>query len=636
VWCGVLKRIVISLLGVLLVLLLFSESVRQVRKSRNVAEAPAQLTAASATQASVVTSRVRANWLKDISDECGIDFVQAVGPLGTHFMPEINGSGGALLDYDNDGDLDLFLVNLGRSPKTKVGFDPPGFEPAVDTSNRLYRQEPDGRFSNQTEACGFLNAKREDSTQLGIGCAVGDVNNDGFSDLYVTNYGPDQLFVNDKGQRFVDRTGDAKLGCAEWGTAAAFFDYDRDGWLDLVVVNYCADKKFGHSVACGFVDGTVSYCGPHKFEATVDRLYHNEGEQSFVDGVPQFKDVTEASGLGPVVSYGLGVSVCDFNGDLWPDFFIANDMRENRLWMNQHDGTFREEAVLRGVAMSGDGMPQGCMGVSAADVDHDSDFDLLVTNLVTEGSILYVNDGSGTFTDESRTFDVINRTKQHTGWGVALVDLDLDGDLDSPMVNGFVVPGGSMFPPHGEDQFQDRTVQAARPEVFFAPYRDSNLLLMNSGKKFVDASLDAGDFSRAGTSNRALIVGDVDGDGDVDLVTTSVGGRARVYRNDVPRKGHWLKVSCWLPMQNRLAIGAVIHAYTDKKGWTSQLMPSSSYLASNDPDVHFGVGDTLRIDRFEVVWPDGVREQFEGSSVDRHLRLEYGSGSVVSQRTIVE
>lgn len=619
-----LKRIVVSLLGGLLSLLIVSESIRQLQKPRDVATLPVPPPTSSATPTSVASLSVRENWLTDISDECGVDFKQAVGPLGTHFMPEINGSGGALLDYDNDGDLDLFLVNLGRSPKTDVGLDP-----AVDTSNRLYRQDPGGRFSNQTEACGLFKSKAEVTSQLGIGCAVGDVNNDGFSDLYVTNYGPDQLLVNDKGERFVDRTEDAKLGCAEWGTAAAFFDYDRDGWLDLVVVNYCSDKKFGHSVACGFVDGTLSYCGPHKFEATVDRLYHNEGSKSLVDGVPTFKDVTDESGLGAVVSYGLGLAVCDFNGDFWPDFFVANDMRENRLWMNQRDGTFREEAVLRGVATSGDGMPQGCMGVAVADVDHDADFDLLVTNLVTEGSVLYVNDGSGTFTDDSRSFDVLNRTKQHTGWGVALVDLDLDGSLDMPIVNGYVVPGGSMFPPHGEDQFQDRKVESASPEVFFAPYKDSNLLLMNSGKRFIDASGDAGDFSRADTSTRALMVGDIDADGDVDLVTTCVGGRARVYRNDVPRKGHWLKVSCWLPEQNRPAIGAVVHAYTNSRSWTSQVMPSSSYLASNDPDVHLGIGAVQRIDRFEVIWPDGVRERFEGSIVDRHLRLEYGSGSVV-------
>jgi hypothetical protein len=424
----------------------------------------------------------------------------------------------------------------------------------------------------------------------------------------------------------------ANLGCDEWGTAAAFFDYDRDGWLDLIVVNYCSDERFGHSVACGFSEGTVSYCGPHKFQPTVDRLYHNEGAHSMEQGVPKFKDVTEASGLAAVTSYGLGLAVCDFNNDGWPDFFIANDMRENRLWINQQDGSFREEAVLRGVALNSEGMVQGCMGVAAADIDFDSDFDLVVTNLVTEGSVLYTNDGAGVFTDASRPFDVIARTKQHTGWGLALVDLDLDGDLDMPMVNGFVVPGGSMFPPHGEDQFQRRLVQATAPEVFFSPYYDVNSLLFNNGQnKFVDENVHASDFAKLDGSNRSLIYGDVDNDGDVDLLTTSVAGRSRLFRNDIERKGHWLKLTCWLPTQNRLAIGAVVRVHAGGKIWTSQTAPSSSYLASNDPAIHLGLGNATSVERIEIIWPDGTHEQFAGTGVDQHLRIEQGSGQTPAQ-----
>ncbi len=606
----------------MLAVFVVSESYRQLSKPRVLAP---QSTVSGRVQivpnaSSSLSSRK--NWFKDVSDEVGLNFVQAVGPLGTHFMPEINGSGGALLDFDNDGDLDLFLVNLGRSPKAKVDFDS-----ATNISHRLYRQEADGRFSDQTNNVGLANTRRAE-VQLGIGCAVGDVNNDGLCDLYVTNYGPDQLFLNEGGERFADRTDEASLGCGEWGTAAAFFDYDRDGWLDLLVVNYCADKLFEHSVACGFVDGTLSYCGPHKFEPTIDRLYHNEGAKGLVDGVPRFVDVTESSGLADAKSYGLGLAVCDFDGDSWPDMFIANDMRENRLWMNQRDGTFREEAAERGVARNGDGMVQGCMGVSVADIDHDLDFDLVVTNLVTEGSVLYINDGSGVFMDQSRAFDVINRTRQHTGWGVALVDLDLDGQLDMPMVNGFVVPGGSMFPPHGEDQFQNRVVESTAPEIFFSRYVGVNLLLMKtSDLKYVDASSDAGDFSSLDGSNRALIFGDVDRDGDIDLITTSVGGRAKLFRNDLPWRGHWLKVSCWLPQQNRDAIGAVVRVFAGGKRWLGQVMPSSSYLASNETAVHFGVGPVTRIDSIEVTWPDGSVERFDGASVDQHLKMVAGSGT---------
>ena len=267
------------------------------------------------------------------------------------------------------------------------------------------------------------------------------------------------------------------------------------------------------------------------------------------------------------------------------------------------------------------------MGVSVADIDHDLDFDLVVTNLVTEGSVLYINDGSGVFTDQSRAFDVFQGTKQHTGWGVALVDLDLDGHVDMPMVNGFVVPGGSMFPPHGEDQFQSRIVESTTPDVFFSRYVDVNVLLMNNGsQKFANASLNAGDFGRPDGSNRGLVLGDIDRDGDVDLLSTSVGGRAKLYRNDVPRLGHWLKVSCKLPQQKRMAVGAVAKLYAGDKTWMHQLMPSSSYLASNDPAIHFGLGITKRIDRIEVDWPDGTREQFDGVAVDQHLQLVQGAG----------
>lgn len=590
-------------------------------KLRSVAT-PAAAPSTPPSVATTVTTQPKASWFKDISEAVGLDFVQAVGPVGTHFMPEINGSGGAMFDFDNDGDLDLFLVNLGRSPKATRDFGP-----EVNISHRLYRHEADGQFSDQTEACGLKNTRLENITQLGIGCAVGDVNNDGFSDLYLTNYGPDQLFLNERGVRFIDVTQSAGLACSEWGTAAAFFDYDRDGWLDLVVINYCSDKQFEHSIGCGFFDGEISYCGPHKFQPTIDRLYHNEGAEALQSGVPQFTDVTESSGMASAVTYGLGVAICDFDGDSWPDIFVANDMRENRLWMNQRDGTFREEATARGVAVSGDGMMQGCMGVSAADIDHDADFDLVITNLVNEGSILYLNDGSGTFTDGSRAFDVAVGSKQHTGWGVALVDLDHDGDLDMPVANGFVVPGGSMFPPHGEDQFQQRVVEAKSTEAFFASYYDRNSLMLNNGKnRFMDATVDAGDFAKLEGSNRGLILGDIDNDGDVDLLTTSVAGRARLFRNDFRRAGHWLKITCWLPELNRLAIGAVIRIHAGTKSWTGQTMPSSSYLASNDPAVHFGLGDINVIDHIDIIWPDGFHERFTGIGVDQHKKVERGSG----------
>ncbi len=615
-----MSRFKFAIVALALGLIVF-EAIRQVRKPRLPSESNAKPSAP--IPFSTGSGNSSASWFRDVSDEVKLNFVQAVGPFGTHFMPEINGSGGALFDYDNDSDLDLFLVNLGKSPKA-----PHDFASDVNISHRLYRQEAGGVFSDQTSSAGLSNTRRSDGPQLGIGCAIGDVNNDGFSDIYVTNYGPDQLFINQAGQKFIDSTEIAGLGCAEWGTASAFFDYDRDGWLDLIVVNYCADKLYGHSIACGFTDGTVSYCGPQKFEATIDRLYHNEGAASFRDGVPKFVDVTAKAGLDRQTSYGLGLAIGDFDGNKWPDIFVANDMGENRLWMNQGDGTFREEALLRGVALSGEGMKQGCMGVACADFDNDSDFDLLVTNLVTEGATLYENNGQGVFRDKSQVTDIARLTKRHTGWGVAWVDLDLDGNLDLPIVNGFVVPNGSMFPPHGEDTFQNKVVEVQHGEAFIGRYRDKNQLMMHSGKEsFVDQSLNAGDFFRMDGSNRALLYGDVDDDGDIDLITTSIGGRARMFRNDVPRKGHWLKIDCRLPKSGRAAIGAVVHIRSERRSWTSQLAPSTSYLASNDPCIHFGLGNVDRIERIEVNWPDGSSEVFSGTLVDRRLSLVQGTSS---------
>ena len=563
-------------------------------------------------------------WFTDVSDSFHLDFVQAVGPFGTYFMPEINGSGGALLDYDRDGDLDLFLVNLGQSPK--VTRDLPV---EVNIANRLYRQESNGIFSDETSRMGLSETRESNgTTQLGNGCAVGDVNNDGFPDIYITNYGPDQLFINQAGKQFVDCTTVAGLGCRDWGTAAAFFDYDRDGWLDLIVVNYCSDPRFEHSIACGFTKGNVSYCGPQKFETTIDRLYRNEGSASLQDGVPKFTDVTDTAGFGAKTTYGLGLAIGDFDGNKWPDVFVANDMGENRLWMNQGNGTFVEEAIERGVALSGEGMKQGCMGVACADFDRDSDFDLLVTNLVTEGATLYVNTGQGFFVDKSQATDVARLTKRHSGWGVAWVDLDLDGILDMPMVNGFVVPDGSIFPPHGEDTFQDKVVEVANDKGFLNRYHDGNQLLLGNAKgTYSDQSNHAGDFFRSVNSNRALIYGDIDQDGDVDLITTAIGDRARIYRNEFPRHGHWLRVDCRLPVSGRDAIGAIVRIGSDKGSWTSQIAPSTSFLSSNEPCAHFGLGNVERIDRIEVDWPDGTSEIFPGVLVDQRLSLVQGTSA---------
>ena len=367
------------------------------------------------------TVRSTARYFVDITDEMGLDFEHVAGPLGTYFLPEVNGTGAAFLDFDGDGDLDLLMINGGRSPNASGEF-PAGTRP----ESRLYRRDADGRYSDATVEAGFIDMG------IGVSCAVGDVDNDGDVDVYLTKYGPDRLFENDGAGHFVDVSEAAGIGNPDYTTSAAFFDYDRDGRLDLVAINYTSDRLFGHSVACGFPDGRVSYCGPLKFGPTIDRLYHNEGVSTDGDDRPhvRFRDVTEEAGLAQFSTNGFGVICADFDGDGWPDIFVANDMLPNRLWINLQNGTFREEGIPRGTGLSAQGVPQAGMGAVAADFDGDGHIDIVSTHLSNEYATLYRNDGMGSFADISRAAQLTGPTSRHTGWGVAAIDLDHDGWTD--------------------------------------------------------------------------------------------------------------------------------------------------------------------------------------------------------------
>ncbi|MHB8862000.1 MAG: CRTAC1 family protein [Pirellulaceae bacterium] len=555
---------------------------------------------------------------RDVTDELGIDFQQILGPLGTFFFPEITGSGGALLDYDNDDDLDLYLINCGRSPQAQGSF-PAG----TRVENRLYQQQADGRFVDVTEQSGLGD------TGYGMGCAAGDIDNDGDVDIYVTNYRGNRLFENRGDGTFEDITEVAGAGDLVWGTSTAFFDFDRDGWLDLMVARYTEDPQFDHCVACGFANGRVSYCGPKHFQNTTDRLFRNEGLQGGADGQRRvrFKDVTESANLGTVPTAGMGLICADLTGDGWPDIYVANDMFPNPLWVNLGDGTFHEEGLLRGVAFSGTGAPTGSMGVAVGDFGGKGLFDLVVTNLDTEHANWYRGLGEGQFEDVAMHGSLARATRRHSGWGAAAVDVDHDGHEDLLLVNGRVVACDSGLSPHGEEGFQFGPFEVKDPDLFWQDYADRNLLLLNDGTgDFLDRSSQGGDFCRVTGSARALIVGDLDNDGDLDLVVTYTGQRTRVYRNEVRKRGHWLMVRVVVPEWNRDAYGAKIVVCREGRQWSRLAVPSMSYLASNDVRVHFGLGAADRYDEVQVFWPHGVAEVFDGGPADRFVTLRCGEG----------
>lgn len=562
-------------------------------------------------------------YFTDITDELGIDFEHVVGPLGTFFQPEVNGTGGAFFDADGDGDLDLLLVNGGRSPATT------GDLPATpDPSTRFYLRGADGRFHDATSESGLVDRG------FGVACAVGDIDNDGDLDVYLTKYGPDRLFENDGQGKFRDISAAAGIDNPEYTTAAAFFDYDRDGRLDLIAVNYTSDPVYRHSVGCGFPDGRVSYCGPLKFAPTVDRLYHNDGVEPGPDGRPhvRFRDVTDSSGLAQASTYGLGVLCGDVDEDGWPDIFVANDMQPNRLWINQRNGTFREEGMLRGVGVSGQGRPQAGMGAATADLDGDGRLDLISTHMSTEYTTYYHNEGQGTFSDQSGPAQLIGSTSRHTGWGIVAADFDHDGWIDLAIGNGLVVPCHLHFAPHGEEEFQVGRRPIADSRAFWRDYHDQNLLLLNDGHgRWNDASDRGGDFVALPGSARAVLSADIDDDGDLDLLVTYCGQRARLFRNDVPKRGHWLLVRAIDPRLRRDACGAVIVVSAGGRRFQQIAQTSGSYLAVNDSRVHFGLGSADHFDQLIVNWPDGSSETFAGAEADRSIVLERGTGVLIER-----
>ena len=531
-------------------------------------------------------------WFENITAASGLDFVHDSGATGSYFMPESIGSGGALFDFDNDGHLDIYLVHCaGRESPSR---------------NRLYHQEPDGRFRGVSAGCGL------DVSGCGMGVATGDVNNDGLPEVLLTEYGAARLFLNRGGGKFQDVTAAAGIENTRWGTSAAFFDYDRDGWLDLVVVNYV---DYAPSQKCYDTRNALEYCGPQGMNGTATRLFRNLGQPG-ASGV-RFEDVTVRSGLAQKAGPSLGVLCADFDGDHWPDIFISDDGEPNRLYINQRNGTFTEEAALRGIAYNALGCTAANMGIAFGDVDGDGLFDIFVTHLVWEQHALWKQGPRGLFQDLTAAMGLASLRWRGTAFGTVLADFDHDGALDLAVVNGMIKRGNDPGP----------FLPGMLP--FWHPYAQRRHLFVNDGQgRFRDIAEANPAFCHEAAVGRGLACGDLDNDGALDLLVINTGAPAQLFRNRAPRRGHWLTIRAIEPtLGGRDAYGAEVTVEAGAHRWWRLVQPGYSFLVSSDPRVHFGLGPATRIDRIRVLWPEGDEELFPGGPVDRQLTLSKGNGT---------
>jgi enediyne biosynthesis protein E4 len=542
-------------------------------------------------------------WFEDVTDQVGLDFVHDPGPTGDYFMPQSMGSGCAFL-HDADDTLYVYLIQ-NAGPKSAA-------------VNRLYKRLPDGTFRDVTGGSGLGVAG------YNMGVAVGDVNNDGLPDVLLTQYGGIKLFLNQGGGHFADVTEEAGLANANplWAMSAAFLDYDRDGRLDFVVVNYL---DYDPKTECLTPKGARDFCAPGLFPGTCSKLFRNLGPGAPGCEKPgarvRFEDVSFASGIGRLPGPGLGVFCADFDGDGWPDVFVANDGAANRLWMNRRDGTFIDEAASRGVARTMTGKEYAGMGVAVGDTRSVGAFDLYVTHLGHETNTLWrqrQDTRPGHFRDQTVAAGLTATRWRGTGFGTLMADFDLDGAVDIAVVNGRVYFGGPA---------RDTGLG------FWEPYAERNQLLANDGTgQFRD--LSPANKALCGRWNvaRGLACADFDDDGAPDLLVTAVGDRARLFRNVAPGRGHWLKVRALDPDLKRDAYGAEVRVRAGGRDFLRLLNPAESYLCSSSPVCHFGLGRAAEVESITVTWPGGVREVFPRAPAtgplpaDRLVELRKGEG----------
>ena len=532
---------------------------------------------------------------RNTAREAGLTAITVYGGKDTNkYLLETTGCGVAVLDFDNDGWLDVFIVN---------GSVLEGFPRGGAPSSHLYRNRHDGTFEDVTAASGL--------TQSGWGQAActGDYDNDGRDDLFVTYWGQNRLFHNRGDGRFEEVTAGAGLKTAKprWGAGCAFLDYDRDGRLDLFAANYIdfdlASTAVPESGLCRY-KGIPVACGPPGLPGGRNVLYHNAGDGTFED-VSERAGITRASG-----TYGLGVSTLDFNGDGWVDLYVANDSNPSALYLNNADGTFKDIAVAAGCAYSQDGKPQAGMGVAVGDYDRNGTVDLFKTNFAGDTSTLYANDGKGSC--EDRTFaGGIGLNTRWLGWGVGFLDLDNNGWLDLFIVNGHVYP----------------EVQRVQTE---AGYKQRKIVYRNlANGRFEDVSERLGPPVTTPAAGRGAAFADLDNDGDIDVVVNNVHAEPDLFRLDSPPGSHWTTLKLIGTRSNRSAIGARVRLFSSDGMQLQEVRGGGSYFSQNDLRVHFGLGRSAVMERIEIRWPNGLEEQWKNLDVDRIVTLTEGTGTAM-------
>ena len=586
------------------------------------------------------------DWFVDAAAATGLDFVHFNGMSGELYFAEMMGGGGALFDFDGDGDLDVFFVQgsmLGGKTLAQATLKPQG-----PLGHRLYRNDlaagPEGRrtlrFTDVTEGSGIATAG------YGNGAVAGDYDNDGLVDLYVLAVGGNQLLRNLGGGRFADATREAGVEERRWSAAASFFDYDRDGWLDLFVGNY-VDWSAAQPKYCPGLAGANDYCGPLAFAPQSDRLFHNRGRGPA--GEVTFEEVTARTLPAAAPGNTLGSVTADFDGDGWPDLYVANDAEPNQLWLNRRDGGFRDEALLAGCAVNERGLPEASMGVDAGDVDNDGDEDLFMTHLNQETNTFYLNDGKGFFADKSRDSGLGPPSWLFTGFGTAFFDYDNDGWLDVAAVNGAVkladAPrrAGDPYPLHQTNQLFHNlggdqgplgraTSQVAEPITGLRNLSDEPAGRTASGVvRFAEVTERAGAAWRLSEVSRGAAFGDVDDDGDTDILVINNAGPARLLLNQIGSARPWLGLRLLGADGRRDQLGARVEVR--RRGGPTlwrRARTDGSYLVSNDPRVLVGLGEASEVTAVRVHWPSGRSEEWAGLPLRAYTTLREGTGNAVT------